>query len=430
MALKHAQASPQTVRPEMAGMQFTILNDRRFWLLFAFGTTLLGFPYGILTDWITRSGDVYSTNHPGGGDFVVFYVASELILQGHIRDLYDPATFSQTIIDRYGSDYEMRWLYPPHFLFFIAPIAKLPYLAAWAGFMAASFAFLAAIGRIVWGKRDIVFWLLVAPSTFLGVLLGQMCFLVGGLLIGSIFLWDRKPILAGILLGLLTIKPQYGVLIPLVLLLEGRWRVIFVASVTALVMIGVSVLVFGTAPWQAFLFGMDGANSDILTTASKKFLGLQMSVFGSARLLGADLATAAWLQGLSALFAVVALVATTLSGAQRDTKIAMLVTATYLVSPYVLFYDLVASTFVALWLYFGKEREEPPNVLFSMLLIFVACLSFVNGATVAIGFGSGPIAFLALAIALLLRARAETGRNGQPLQASPIEGTCREVNAA
>ena len=392
--------------------RFTILNDRRFWLIFAFALTLAGFPRGILTEWITRSSEIYKTGYPGGGDFVNFYAASLMVLQGKAAALFDAAQYSAALTDLYGSDFSMRWLYPPHFLLFIWPLALMPYMAAYAVFMAGTLAIFLAVAAKAWGGREIVLWLVLAPVTFLGVLLGQTAFLVGALMIGAIFLWDERPILAGILLGLLTIKPQFGVLIPLVLLLERRWLVIGVATATTLALVAVSLIAFGADPWRAFLAGVHGPNSDILSTASKTFLGIQMSTFGAARFIDLTIGQAAALQAAVSVFAVLALIRTILSKAKWDTKAAMLVVATYLFSPYVLFYDLAALTFVTLWLYFGKEREAAPGPLFSFVLLLAATLSFVNGSTILAGFSAGPPVLLALAMFLIMRVRAEEKEAG------------------
>jgi len=406
----------------MTEPRFTLLNDRRLWLLFAFGVTLLGFPRGILTEWFTRSGDVYSQNHPFGGDFVNFWVASLMVLQGKAAALFDAAQYSATLHELYGSDFSVRWLYPPHFLLVIWPLALMPFMVAYAVFMAGTLALFLFVAAKAWGSREIVFWLVLAPVTFLGILLGQTAFLVGALMIGAIFLWDERPVLAGILLGLLTIKPQFGVLIPLVLLLERRWLVIGVATATTLALAGLSVLAFGVEPWRAFLDGMGGPNGDILRTASKTFLSIQMSTFGAARYGDLTIAQAATMQAIVGVLAVLALIRTTLSGARRDTKAAMLVVATYLFSPYVLFYDLAALTFVALWLYLGKDRETPPRPLFSTILLLAAILSFVNGATTQSGFASAPPILLALAICLMLRVRAEEREAGGETRAVSVGG--------
>ncbi|MDQ0325244.1 hypothetical protein J2R99_001093 [Rhodopseudomonas julia] len=404
----NAAAPGEPSRAGNAAFRFTLLNDRRFWLAFAFFVTLLGFPRGMLTEWMTRTGEVYSTAHPGGGDFIVFWIASRMLLEGHLSGLFDPSQFSHYIIDLYGSDFGVRWLYPPHFLFVLAPLSLFPYLVAYGLFMGASLAaFLFAAARI-WGDKSIVVWLLIAPVTALGILIGQTCFIVGGLFIGAIYLWDEKPIIAGILLGLLTVKPQFGVLIPLVLLLEHRFLVIAVATVTAASLIGASIAAFGIEPWRAFLFGLQDPTGAVLLSERDAFLSVQMSVYGAARYLGLDVTAAATLQALSALFGVGSLVYATLSGARRETKAAMLVTATYLTLPYVLYYDLAAPSFVALSLYFGGGGAPRPGISASALLIGVSSISFINGVATSVGhINVAPVAFLALAVFLLLRVRRE-----------------------
>src|SRR5690606_39115852 len=103
--------------------------------------------------------------------------------------LFDAAQYSGTLTELYGSDFSMRWLYPPHFLLIIWPLALMPYMAAYALFMAATLAIFLVIAAKAWDGREIALWLVLAPVTFLGVLLGQTAFLVGALMIGAIFLW-------------------------------------------------------------------------------------------------------------------------------------------------------------------------------------------------------------------------------------------------
>ena len=54
-----------------------------------------------------------------------------------------------------------------------------------------------------------------------------------GLIGGTLGLMERRPALAGVCLGLLTYKPQFGLLFPLVLIADRRWRTIAVAAPVA-----------------------------------------------------------------------------------------------------------------------------------------------------------------------------------------------------
>ena len=57
---------------------------------------------------------------------------------------------------------------------------------------------------------------------------------------------------AGILFGLLAYKPQFGLMIPLVLLATGRWRTVFAAAATVAALALAVTLAFGIETWRAF----------------------------------------------------------------------------------------------------------------------------------------------------------------------------------
>ena len=76
------------------------------------------------------------------------------------------------------------------------------------------------------------FWLLLAlafPAVFVNIGHGHNGFLTAALIGAGLLMLDRRPILAGILFGLMAYKPQFGVLIPLVLAATGRWRAFLAA---------------------------------------------------------------------------------------------------------------------------------------------------------------------------------------------------------
>src|SRR5947199_372602 len=77
-------------------------------------------------------------------------------------------------------------------------------------------------------------------------------FLTAALLGGALHLLDRRPWLAGVLIGCLAYKPQFGVLIPIALLAGGRWTTIGAAVATVAALFAVSVLALGGGVWHAF----------------------------------------------------------------------------------------------------------------------------------------------------------------------------------
>src|SRR6202008_4525924 len=102
---------------------------------------------------------------------------------------------------------------------------------------------------------------------------------------GTLYLMPTRPVLSGICLGLLSYKPQYGLLFPIVLIAASQWTVFFTAACVAVAMACVSWLVFGTESWQAFFHWMPMFSQAFLTEGRATFWKLQ-SLFSMVRYLG------------------------------------------------------------------------------------------------------------------------------------------------
>ncbi|MDJ0930227.1 glycosyltransferase family 87 protein [Breoghania sp.] len=114
--------------------------------------------------------------------------------------------------------------------------------------------------------------------------------------------------LAGIVIGLLTYKPQLGVLIPVALLVAGYWRTIFGAAVSTLLFALASWLAFGSEPWLVFI-AQAYVGGEILENGWVDWEKM-VSVYVAARVLGLS-SNSAWIcQGAAALIALGAVVAT------------------------------------------------------------------------------------------------------------------------
>ena len=157
----------------------------------------------------------------------------------------------QEVAVGYAFDGQCRWHYPPPFLCAAALAAVLPLVPARLAWLAATGAVYAAAIRGILGER--AGWLFARgfPGAIWNVSAGQNGFLTTALIGGALGLLERHPVLAVCCLGLLTYKPQFGVLFPLVLVATGRWRAFFAAAGVALALAALSGLVFGSAPWLA-----------------------------------------------------------------------------------------------------------------------------------------------------------------------------------
>ena len=95
--------------------------------------------------------------------------------------------------------------------------------------------------------------LLASPAMAINLLMGQNGCLTAALWVGGAALLPRRPATAGALFGLLTFKPQLGVLIPVFLLAGRRYRAILAACLSAAVLAAASVVAFGPGSWRAFV---------------------------------------------------------------------------------------------------------------------------------------------------------------------------------
>ena len=275
-------------------------------------------------------------------DFANVYAAGKLVLDGQPATAYDWDAHKrvQEIVLGQTFDGYFGWHYPPPFLFIAALLAKLPYAVAFAGWMALSFIPYLLTIRALTDHR--IGWAIgcAFPVALVNVMIGQNGFLTASLIGGTLYLMPKRPILAGICLGLLTYKPQYGLLFPLVLVAGGYWRTFFSAAVTAVLVAAISWLAFGTETWIAFFHWLPRASQAFLSDGFAEF-GKMQSVLSLARFLGGS-DTLAWaLQWSVTGIVAVALVVLWRSRVSFEIKAAALATGTLLATPYLYLYDMV-----------------------------------------------------------------------------------------
>ena len=297
------------------------------------------------------SGGIDMNGKPIGSDFVNVWAAGSLALADQPAGVYDynihheaqKAAFGGEHVPYYG------WHYPPMFLLAALPLALLPYLAALGLWMMATLPlFLLAIYRIL-PRRETLLLALAFPGVFVNLGHGQNGFLTTALLGGGLMLLERRPMLAGILFGLLTYKPQFGLLIPLVLLLGWRWDTIVVATATATFVAMVSVLLFGPETWIAFIDSLALTREAIVEQGVTGWHKI-VSVFAAARMSGANVAFAYLVQAAVGVCAAVTVLRLWTPAVPHGLKCAALVTATPLLTPYLLDYDLVILALPIAWL--------------------------------------------------------------------------------
>jgi hypothetical protein len=278
-------------------------------------------------------------------DFVNLWASGHLALKGNAAGAYDWKLQVQAQEAAVGHPFpaDPVWPYPPVFLFAAAAIACIPFVpAAAAWLLLTALAYIAAIRNIV-GNRSGVLLALGFPGALWNITAGQSGFLSTALMAGALGLMERRPVMAGCCLGLLTYKPQLGLLFPLVLAVGGRWRVIIAAATTALLLATASWLAFGTAAWDAFLHSLIIVNQRALVDggdAGASWNKLQ-TVFGLVRVLGGSASFAWACQAAMAFGVATVLCALWRSRAPFDLKAAALAVGALMATPYLFIYDLV-----------------------------------------------------------------------------------------
>lgn len=340
---------------------------------------------------------------PAGTDFLAFWGAGHVTAAGDPAAAYDLAV-QERVQTATGSDGWFAFVNPPPFLFAVVPFGILPFPVAWIAWVAVTW------GLWAWASIRAFprLWVLVLayPGALIAAGHAQNGLLTSALLVLAAHEIGKRQAVSGAAIGALVIKPHLAVLAPFWFASGRKWGAIIAAGATAIGLIVLSWLAFGTqtladytTSWRASGALMEGINPDFM---------LRMATFYSqVRLtLGDGPAFAA--AGLSA---IVALGATVLAwrrfkGDAQAASAAMLA-ATALVTPYLFNYDLPFLIFPTLWLV-GQGHAYGFRPFEKLVLV---ALYFAPYATRAAAFPLGINLMPVAAIVLLALVWSRGGRD-------------------
>ena len=370
---------------------------------------LLGLSVLAIAGWVALSNGLIDRNgKPIGTDFSNVYAAGALTWQGRPADAYDPARQHEAEKAVFGGrDVPFfGWHYPPFFFAIAFVVAALPYSAGLSLWLLASLAGYLAAMRAILGRPETLLIAAAFPAVFVNIGHGQNGFLTAALLGGALQVLDRRPWLAGLLIGLLAYKPQFGVLIPIALLAGQRWITIAAAGATVVALVAISLVALGGGVWHAFGDSLAFTQTVVLEQGGTGWEKIQ-SAFSAARNWGADVRTAYAIQLALAIMLAGSLAWLWRGSAAYELKAAALATASLLATPYVLDYDLVAlAVAIAFFAHHGLScgfRDYEISVL-GMAWIVPLLSRSIAGIT---GLPLGLLAMLALYGLILRRAAGE-----------------------
>jgi alpha-1,2-mannosyltransferase len=325
-----------------------------------------------------------------GRDFVNTWVGGELALTRTPQSHFSADAYNALLADKFGGRYPLHiWSYPPHLLLFTWPFALLPYSIAYVLYVIAGLILYLAVVTEGERRADHLLLLALAPAVTVNIWCGQNGFLTSALLVGGLSQLDRRPTLAGVLFGLLTIKPQLGVLLPLMLVLTRRWRTIVAAAITIVILLALTCVAFGPDVWAAYWHDAMPVQSKVFLRDYENFMTHMPTAFMNARVAGLPLSIAGGIQAVLSLASIIAVGWTFWARRDVDMANAMLVTATFLVTPYAFNYDMVVFGWVILTL---MEREDNTTLDYGLMLAIWA----TPFMTVPLGIAGLPLSCLPL----------------------------------
>lgn len=294
-----------------------------------------------------------------GRDFANVWTGGQLVNHGLASKLYDVAAYQAYQRQLFGPIGQHSFSYPPITFPISAGLAYLPYPLALLIWQVTGIAFFIWAAKPWWPERIGPAWLAVlTPAALVNLWAGQYGFFIGGLfLLGWRQVELGRSILAGICFGLMLIKPQLAVLVPLALALRKEWTTIASAAVTVFALVAVSTLAYGIQPWRDLLFGTGPFLAGLINARGSFFGFMSTSAATAAFSRGASLSLALAIQAVFAAGGLYAVVASGLSKAPLREYALVTATATFVVLPYGFNYDMTVPMLGALYVMAGAGRS-------------------------------------------------------------------------
>jgi alpha-1,2-mannosyltransferase len=358
--------------------------------------------------WIASAHNLVDRNNkPIGTDFSNVYAAGILADSGKPEAAYDWPSEHAVEQSLFGQDTPFfGWHYPPQFLMVAAVLAFVPYGWALALWMATTLSAYVAMIRAILPQPAAVLAALAYPAVFVNLGHGQNGFLTTALLGGALVFMDQRPVVSGVLIGLLAYKPQFGVLLPVVLIASGRWTVVGAAVCTVLATCAATMALFGTKVWIAFQASAGLTRRIVLEEGSTGWEKIQ-SAFSTARMWGGSVDLAYAVQGALALSVAAGLVWLWRSEASFNLKASALAVAALLATPYVLDYDLMLlAVAIAFYVRHGLTRGFQHFEISLLAFVWIVPL-FSRPLAGVTGIPLGLIAQVVLLVVVFRRAWRE-----------------------
>jgi hypothetical protein len=341
-----------------------------------------------------------------GRDFANIYAGGHLVTEGKLSLLYDLQAYQSYQKALFAGAVEgHNYSYGPVSFLYAWLFSLFPYLLSYllwtaltgAAFAVASRPYLSEVGipaRVA----------LILPASLINVWAGHYGFLIGALWLGAWHLLETRPRLAGLLVGLMLVKPHLALLMPLLLLRRRAWTTILCAGLTVAGACLLTLVLFGVQPWIDYLTKTLGLQAAMVDEVDQFFLLMMPTVAPS--LFRAGLSdTLVWIVQIIVALAAVGALLWRMPACPRQAGLAA-ACATFLALPYAFNYDMTVVSIASLHL-LQRSRPGAGWTLSPALALVTFLLPVLLLALNKVGLPLGPVLLALMLVALLSPAKGD-----------------------
>ncbi|RWL82077.1 MAG: DUF2029 domain-containing protein [Mesorhizobium sp.] len=301
-------------------------------------------------------------------DFTNLWAGSRLAIDGHVAVLFDVDAYRAELRGMFSPDLpNQEWSYPPNILLLGVPLATLPILPAYLVWTFGTVLCLWLAIRPLKLGALVELAVVLSPAVIWNSIFGQNGALTTALLIGGFAVAPRRPLLAGVLFGLLTIKPHLGILVPFCLLASGNWRAISATIVTTVAVVLATGLFFGFDVWWLFLTETRPLMTAIMEAPyPQPYQYNAITVFFTARAIGFGLTAAYCAQAVATIISIALAVWLWRPGRQvsHQERVALTAVLAILATPYGYTYDTIGLAVAVAML--AAMTSRPPRLILAI----------------------------------------------------------------
>jgi hypothetical protein len=315
-----------------------------------------------------------------GRDFLNLWMYGVASLAPDPARFYDVPTYNAELATLLGPGYPgQNWPNPPTALVVMAPFGLFAYFPALLAWFAVSLLAFALAGRREIADLRVLAIVMVSPAALLCVLSGQSSFLTTAALLAIFATLDKRPVAAGVLIGLLTVKPQLGILFPFALIASGRWKVFGVAAFTAVALFLASVAIGGVESWHDYITKAMPLQREVLQDPAGIAMPFHPTIFMNIRgVVGNHFGEIIQLAFTTAAIGAITAAFRWRRDADPRMLQALFFAGTVSASPYMGAYDLLPLTFCAIAL-ISEEKLDDAGRRLAQLAFWAPALQLLFG---------------------------------------------------